>query len=323
MRRRFSVSGRRASVLADEKQLMEARIAAEMASLGTGSISMPSTPRAGRSPTMGALGEELGEEALQRSDEIIGARQYRVLGPMVIWEGFEKSTETAAGSVEIGDVIDILETRPNAEGQLRLRFELGWVTLTARLEDAADASGFSLQRAGQEAEERGAVQEPEPADPEDEAAAVEMPEEMEVECPAGCGPGDLIVVATAAGQEFEVAVPDGIGAGELFIVELPAAPIPAAAEGSSEGEGEKEEPVEDPGESDESDEWRAEQKALGLLSSSDEEEETAAPSADEQQQPGEATGGPRPAATTTDPRQLDVGEWLATVGMAALEGVLR
>jgi hypothetical protein len=59
---------------------------------------------------------------------------YRVLKTAALREGFELDSK-AVGSLTPGDAVAVLEARRNEGGQLRLRLEGGWTSLTSRKGD--------------------------------------------------------------------------------------------------------------------------------------------------------------------------------------------
>ena len=56
---------------------------------------------------------------------------YTVLHKVAVRQEFELSS-APSGTLRAGEIIEVLETRMNAGGQLRLRFEKGWTSLTSR-----------------------------------------------------------------------------------------------------------------------------------------------------------------------------------------------
>ena len=52
----------------------------------------------------------------------------------------------------------------------------------------------------------------------DEEAALDLGSLMVVECPAGVGPGELILIETETGEELEAEVPEGVAPGMEFEV---------------------------------------------------------------------------------------------------------
>eukprot|EP01051_Picozoa_sp_SAG22_P007027 SAG22_NODE_480_length_9955_cov_3.601258_5_plen_1313_part_00 len=62
-----------------------------------------------------------------------GPRQYRALKAMAIRRGLEKTTEKL-GTLPVGSVIDVIGTQMNAEGQIRIAFDQGWITRTDGVE---------------------------------------------------------------------------------------------------------------------------------------------------------------------------------------------
>ena len=55
---------------------------------------------------------------------------------------------------------------------------------------------------------------------EEAETAEDGTETLEIECPAGVGPGDVLYVTCPDGDEVEVEVPDGVGPGDIFEVSL-------------------------------------------------------------------------------------------------------
>ena len=86
----------------------------------------------------------------------------------------------------------------------------------AREEEAKQGAGTAAAAA-----EEGVPNEPEP---EPDAALIGATL-VEVEVPAGCGPGDLIAIETEHG-EIEIEIADGLAPGDLFEVALGSEPEP-------------------------------------------------------------------------------------------------
>ena len=80
--------------------------------------------------------EEDGSESEENEDEneVQCTKRFKVLGQLIVREGFQITT-TQTGTIEAGEVVDVLGTRKNEAGKIRMRFAGGWVTKTKRLEE--------------------------------------------------------------------------------------------------------------------------------------------------------------------------------------------
>ena len=87
---------------------------------------------------------------------------YRVLKRATVREEFELSSH-AIFAIDAGGLVNVLETRTTESGQVRLRFERGWTSLTSRKDGTQLLQFVGGEQEGQE-EQEGLSQEHETED---------------------------------------------------------------------------------------------------------------------------------------------------------------